>query len=86
MVDWTYLPQHGDRFWYKFLRAGGGVRWYPRRLPSTFGVDVAGRLHVFTEVVGNAAWLGDTPFGDVQAHDVRAGVGFSTGGIYRRSR
>ena len=84
VAEWTYAASHRDLFWENFLRAGGGVRWHPqRRAVGRFASDLRGRLHVFTDVVANIAWLGDAPYRDVEKYDVRIGIGFSTGGIYR---
>jgi hypothetical protein len=84
VVDWTYAGAHRDRFWENFLRAGGGVRWYPKKqYAGRFAGDLRGRLHLFGEVVRNVVWLGDRPSGEVSQYDVRVGAGFSTGGIYR---
>ena len=87
LVDWTAVPEWQDRFFENFLRAGAGVRWYPRTVePDTFGTDLLRRLHLFGEYVGNVAWLGDEPERHVEGHDIRFGVALSTGGFFRDRR
>ncbi len=89
VADWTYAHKYSSRFFENFLRMGAGVRWYPfpkPGRPAGFGTDLARRLHVFAELVGNAAWLGDAAPPSVEGHDVRFGVAFATGGFFREPR
>ena len=84
LVDWAYAGADRDRFWENYLRTGAGMRWYPQmHQGGSFGTSLAGRFHIFAEAVGNLAWLGNAPAGSVPRYDVRLGLGFSTGGIYR---
>jgi hypothetical protein len=86
VADWTWSPSHGDRWYENFLRAGGGARvylWQNRRADPGLGADLLERLHVYAELVYNVAWLGDAAPASVRRTDVRAGLMFATGGIYR---
>lgn len=87
VADWTYAPGHGERFFENFIRAGGGLRWYPRAVSGNgLGRGLLRRLHVYGELVRNVRWLGQQPPAVIEPFDVRAGVAFATGGIYRDSR
>jgi hypothetical protein len=87
VVDWTSAPSHRDRFFENFVRAGGGLRWYPRTSPGKgLGGNLLRRLNVYGEIVHNVGWLGRQPPASVEPTDVRVGVAFATGGIYRDRR
>jgi hypothetical protein len=89
VVDWSWAPAHGDRWYENFARVGGGARvyfWRNRDADPGLGSDFLRRLHLYAEVVYNAAWLGDAAPASVNRSDVRAGIMFATGGIYRDRR
>lgn len=87
VTDWTSSASHRERFFENFLHAGGGVRWYPASGSSGgFGASLLRRLHLYAEGLRNVAWLGDRPPAVVKPHDIRAGIAFASGGIYRDRR
>jgi len=86
--DWTYVPKYEKRWWENFLRLGAGTRWYPW-YPKTkdyigFGKDFLRRFHIYVEVLHNGAWLGYEPNNTVKETDFRVGLGFSTGGFFKK--
>jgi len=91
LADWTWVPRYDQRFWENFLRLGGGIRWYPKTPKPDPGIgrgrqfinEFIRRFFLFVEVQQNVAWLGDEPVRPVNDTDVRVGISFSTGGLFR---
>lgn len=91
VTDWAYVPQHLDRWWENYFRAGGGIHWYPvawKKSKNPFIHELLRRFYVYGEVLDNVAWLGSSPSAGagVRSMDYRVGLGFSTGGFYRDLR
>jgi hypothetical protein len=84
VADWTYSPQHDDRFFENFLRVGCGLRWYPMAYSHSNLSDLALRFNVYAEVFRNAAWLGIRAPSSVEETDFRFGISFSTGGFFKK--
>ena len=80
LLDWTYVPDHPRRWWENFLRAGIGIRLYPK----TSGVAdkqlarLLSRFNVYAEVLHNVSWLEDDAPDRVEETDWRIGINFST--------
>lgn len=85
VLDFTYAPEHDDRWYENFLRVGGGLRWYPKpKGPDDqdgLMANMSGRFHVFVEGLHNASWLGDEPMNQVEENDLRFGLAFATDGF-----
>jgi hypothetical protein len=84
VVKSTYVNEHASRWWENYVRAGGGVRWYPKiDEEGTFLKDLMKRFHIYAEVLDNTNWLQDQAPSSVEQTDFRFGLGFSTKGFYR---
>lgn len=88
LADLCWAPQHDDRFWENYLRAGVGIRIYPVGYDFKRGGIVgefSRRFHFYAEAVNNVTWLEKEPIADLVKWDYRFGIAFSTGGYYRGS-
>lgn len=87
-TDWIYISGCKCRWWENYLRAGSGVRWYPKS-HDIFGypsVGILRRFHLYVEGLYHIAWLKDPPTGKVNKWDIRFGIGFSTPGFFKGSK
>jgi hypothetical protein len=83
-VQSSYVDRHRNRWWENYLRAGGGLRWYPKiDEEGAFLTDLMKRFFVYAEGIRNVDWLGDDAPGKVKKSDFRFGLEFSTRGYYR---
>ena len=89
VLDWTQSPGYKERWWENFARVGGALRIYPfaghadRDEEPVFLRDLAARFQIFGEVLSNVSWLGDEAPDVVEETDIRAGIAFATGGLFR---
>ena len=85
VVDWLHAPAYEELWYLNRIDAGAGVSWYPKTDKSNgFVNDLARRAHVFAEVLWRVAELGDSMPDAVHEWDARAGIRFSTSGVYRQ--
>ena len=80
IIDWTFAPDHNNRWWENFLRAGVGVRLYPKvsGVANIQLKDILRRFNIYVEVLHNASWTGDDAPNSVKETDWRIGINFST--------
>ena len=84
-METTYVPKYRERWWENILKGGVGLRIYPKVDRSDNILwDLLKRFHIYAELINKVAWLGETPSG-IEHTDIRLGIGFSTGGFYRRN-
>ena len=79
-IDWTYAPDHNLRWWENFLRAGVGVRLYPKvsGIANKQLRDILSRFNIYAEILHNAQWLENDAPDSVEETDWRIGINFST--------
>jgi hypothetical protein len=79
VIDWTFSPDYDDRWWENFIRAGAGVRLYPKVSAENEELErILKRFNIYAEVFHNASWLGDDAPSSVKETDWRIGLNFST--------
>lgn len=80
VIDWTVAPDHNNRWWENFVRAGVGVRLYPKvyKVANNNLERILQRFNIYAEVLHNASWIGDDAPNSVKETDWRIGINFST--------
>ena len=80
VFDWTYAPDYPRRWWENFLRAGVGIRLYPKVSGITNNqlARLMSRFNIYAEILHNVSWLEDDAPDRVEETDWRIGITFST--------
>ncbi|MCB0616436.1 MAG: hypothetical protein KDC75_24120 [Phaeodactylibacter sp.] len=86
-AEWAFAQSCKCRWWENYLRGGLGVRLFPHTFkkyssePASF--DLLRRFNVYIEGVGQITTLNIEDDVEVKKWDLRAGISFSTSGIFR---